>query len=243
MNKGTFFVYRGYMSEGAEPVASEWGLEVDHVNDLSKEGEPSALGYTLYHAKGEFLQNWLNLPTLFPHFFHLRPIGREEVRTPIGVFPCVKTMRGPENFCAVNKYLWYHEPLGCLMKIEVKLIDDAKRIYDCSVVEVSGDAAELLANVAPRGDSRSQSLDIQEQGPLGSGGGSAAKLRALESMDSFRAYSPQVDDKMREAAKWAMEYNLERQRRNEEYERALAAWKKLPFLRRIRTARPKREAS
>ena len=241
MTKGTFFVFNGRMIEGTAADASEWGLEINYVNDFSKDGKPSALGFTVFFARGEYFQNWLSWPTLFPHFFNLKSLGHEEVAIDLGVFPCLKVIRGPENYCGVNKYMWYHDQLGCLIKMEVKSIDDSKSFYECSLVEASHNATELLARYSTRTAAAGGDI-ATEGGPVSSlpPTPNLTKQLAIAELDSLRAYPPQTDARLQDDSQHAMEWNLERQRKNDAYQRELLAWKKLPLLKRFTTPRPRK---
>ncbi len=208
MRQGTSFVFRGQMIEGH--TDSEWGLEINYVNDLSGEGKPSPLGYTVFFARGEHLQNWLSWPTLFPHFFNMKVLGYERIQTSLGTFRCLKLVRGPENYCGVNKHLWYHDLLGCLMKMEVKSIDDSKAFYQCSLAEVSKDVSTRLASNGAR------NVPVPEDIPSIST--LARPQQANDSKtphpDRLRASIPQVDANLQEASQAEIARNLESQLRS-----------------------------
>src|SRR5437773_12138904 len=113
MQKGFYAIYKGELVNDKNKLTkSNWGLEVNYVNDHSKHGDPSSLGYTLYMSKdGESIGNWLNWPVLFVRYFNIQhPLGNEKVNVPfLGTISCFKAMRGPENFAGVNRTMWYDE--------------------------------------------------------------------------------------------------------------------------------------
>jgi len=140
MQRGFYAVYEGELLANEGRLKASWGLEIDYVNDRSRTGEPSSIGYTLYvDNAGAALKNWLDWPVLFVRFFDIAPLGKEDVDVTspgLGRISCFKTLHKAKGFTPINKTAWYDEASSLLIKMEVHTLV-AVNLYSCVLSEAS----------------------------------------------------------------------------------------------------------
>lgn len=148
MTKGFYALYESeQVNNDGISKKSNWGIEVDYINDPAKDG---SLGYTLYVGRdGESFGNWFDQPTLFVRYYNItHPLGNEQVNIPgLGKVSCFKTQRGPQGYSAVKKTLWYDEKTSLLVKMDVHTLDGT-RIYSCLLSEFSPLLSQVYSSIS-----------------------------------------------------------------------------------------------
>lgn len=140
MQPGAFAVYHGVRQPqvSSEPP-TDWGWQIDYVNGASRDGRPSAMGYTLYMARGgRHIQSWLNWPTLFAGFYTGPRLGSESIEVAGGSYEAFKEERDREGGMGVKKIIWYDSTTCLLLKLDVRIFGGGPLIYQCILADGGG---------------------------------------------------------------------------------------------------------